>query len=96
MAQIVNIDIRLDQIPSQLVSEFRTREGSKGASVKLAVVQMRAADQYGNTHTVYIRQTQEQRARNEPRVYVGKGYIREIHTASTGQSNSASSDDLPY
>lgn len=69
------IEIDLDQIPGEFVHTFNRRDGSAGAKVKLQISSLRNADQFGNTHTVYLYRTKEERENGIPVKYVGKGKI---------------------
>ena len=41
--------------------------------INLVVDTKKETDQYGNTHTVYVSQSKEQREAKEPKKYVGNG-----------------------
>ena len=66
---MIKINVNLDAIPQ--ASIWQNKKGERMAT--LVVTDRREKDEYGNTHTVYINQTEEARTKGEPKVYVGKG-----------------------
>lgn len=66
---MIRISIELDKIPES--AKWTTKDGKKMVT---AIVAMRKeVDQYGYTHSVYLNQSEEEREKGEPRIYVGKG-----------------------
>ena len=65
---MIEIKLTLTDIPKELVFA-----GKKGKYIDLIVSEMKQADQYGNTHTVYIKQSKEDRQAKAEKIYVGKG-----------------------
>lgn len=64
------IDICLSDIPS----EARNKSEKNGKIyAKFVIDERKEKDQYGNTHSVAINQTKEQREAKEKKVYVGNG-----------------------
>ena len=66
---IINIGITLSEIPKEKI--INHSNGKK--YLNLTVTAMRQADEYGNTHTVYVQQSKEEREAKVDRVYLGKG-----------------------
>ena len=73
--------------------------------INLVVDTKKETDQYGNTHTVYVSQSKEQREAKEPKKYVGNGKEyksqhnapKQVETKPTeNKSDVAPIDDLPF
>ena len=67
--------------------------------INLVVDTKKETDQYGNTHTIYVSQSKEQREAKEPKKYVGNGKeYKSQHSAAkqmeTKQDNST--DSIPF
>lgn len=56
---------------------------------KMCLVKMKQADKWGNTHTIYMQQSQEEREARTDRVYIGKA--REY-----GNTIENTSKDFPF
>lgn len=67
------ISICLSDIPKDAI---RKADNNK-QYVSLVVDERKEADKFGNTHTVYLSQTKEDREARKPKVYVGNG--KEYH-----------------
>lgn len=64
---LIILDVCLSDIPKEDM-----KQGSNGKwYAKICCADRREPDQYGNTHSLYMSQTQEQRAANAQRKYVG-------------------------
>lgn len=94
------ISICLSDIPKELIK----MADNKKKYISLVVDKRREPDKFGNTHTVYINQTKEEREAKEAKIYVGNGkeYIFN-NQQSTPQNLTQSSippiddgDDLPF
>lgn len=67
---MINISICLSDIPA----EARKKSDSNGKIYASFVVDERKdVDKFGNTHSIAISQTKEERAAKKPKVYVGSG-----------------------
>ena len=67
---MIVVSICLSDIPA----EARTKNEKNGKTYASFVIdQRKTADNYGNTHSVAINQTKEQRENKVPKVYVGNG-----------------------
>ena len=67
---LINCSICLSDIPADRIKLF-DKNGKKYLSI--VVADLREADEYGNTHSVYIAQTKEEREAREKRTYIGRG-----------------------
>lgn len=95
------ISICLSDIPKDLI---KTADNQK-KYIRLVVDKRREPDKFGNTHTVYISQTKEEREARKEKIYVGNGkeylFNNQNQTASQPQqyqstSSSDNHDDLPF
>lgn len=95
------ISICLSDIPKDLI---KTADNQK-KYISLVVDKRREPDKFGNTHTVYISQTKEEREARKEKIYVGNGkeylFNNQNQTASQPQqyqstSSSDNDDDLPF
>lgn len=88
---------------SDLPKEKMTVGKNSKKYINLVVDKKKEVDKYGNTHTVYVNQTKEEREAKENKIYVGNG--KEYHfnnqqansqqpTDAPAQNDSA--DDLPF
>ena len=66
----INCSICLSDIPADRIKLF-DKNGKKYLSI--VVADLREADEYGNTHSIYISQTKEEREAREKRTYIGRG-----------------------
>lgn len=69
MAEMINVSLCVSDIPRDKI--FVAESGKKYISI--CVSELREVDQYENTHSVFIRQTKEERERKDKRTYVGRG-----------------------
>lgn len=79
---MINLDISLSDIPQEA-----RRTGKNGkVYTNIVVDKMKQVDAYGNTHTVYMAQSKEERAAKKDKVYIGKAkeIIFENNTISNG------------
>ncbi|MBO7315416.1 MAG: hypothetical protein J6U49_07110 [Alistipes sp.] len=67
---LINCSICLSDIPADRIKLF-DKNGKKYLSI--VVADLREADEYGNTHSIYIAQTKEEREAREKRTYIGRG-----------------------
>lgn len=66
---LINLSICLSDIPKE-----RIKIANNGKKYLAITVQdLREADEYGNTHSVYATQTKEEREAKEKRTYIGRG-----------------------
>lgn len=66
---LINLSICLSDIPKERIKI--TNNGKKYLAI--TVQDLREADEYGNTHSVYATQTKEEREAKEKRTYIGRG-----------------------
>lgn len=95
---LINLSICLSDIPKEAIKQ--STNGKKYLS--LTVQDLRETDEYGNTHSVSVTQTKEQRERKEKKVYLGRG--KEYHFAANNPTAeqvgsmpmATDVDDLPF
>jgi len=83
---MINTSINLSKIPKDKIID-----GKKGKYLNVTIDQLKEPDAYGNTHTVYISQTKEERAAKVAKVYLGSG--KEF--VCNGQSQQQSQPNAP-
>lgn len=66
---LINLSICLSDIPKDRIK--LANNGKKYLAI--TVQDLREADEYGNTHSVYATQTKEEREAKEKRTYIGRG-----------------------
>ena len=103
---MITINLNLSQIPKETIFD-----GKLGKYINLVVEERREPDRFGNTHTVYISQSKEEREAKKDKVYIGSGKEYKFEnkpkeepkpepkTPFTDQVNNDSenkSDDLPF
>ena len=64
---------------------------AKGKYLNISVVERREPDQYGNTHTVYMQQSKEERQARADKIYIGSGKAFVFNSSQAEQE-----DDLPF
>lgn len=98
MSTPISLHIDLTKIPRSAIYI-----GKKGKYITLIVWENRnGEDQYGNTHSVQISQTKEQREAGEKKVYVGNGKwmaarpMPSQQPVPQQQTQDAEHDDIPF
>lgn len=99
MADLITLSVCLTDIPKEKIKQ--ADNGKK--YLNICVAKRRETDQYGNTHTVYVSQTKEEREAKADKVYIGsaKEYVF-TPTAATSESVDAmppaddNDDSLPF
>ncbi len=66
---MVVCSICLSDIPKEKI----TNHANGKKYLNIVIAEKQTVDQYGNTHSVAINQTKEQREAKEPKVYIGSG-----------------------
>lgn len=66
---LINLSICLSDIPKDRIK--LANNGKKYLSI--TVQDLKEADEYGNTHSLYYTQTKEEREAKEKRIYIGRG-----------------------
>ena len=85
---LVNVSICLSDLPKDKIKQ--AANGKK--YINIVVADRKEADQFGNTHTVFVSQTKEEREAKTDKVYVGQGKAVEFTPPVTSPQ---SVDDLP-
>jgi len=72
--------------------------GQKGKYLTVIVSEMQQPDKYGNTHTVYIEHTKEEREAKAAKIYIGKGSAINFKPSSNPLPlpKEEEVDDLPF
>lgn len=71
MSELINVSICVSDIPKDRIHV--ADNGKKYISV--CVSELREQDRYENTHSVFMRQSKEEREARADRVYIGKGKV---------------------
>lgn len=82
---MISISIEMNKVPESA----KTEKNGK-VYLNLTVDKRKEPDNYGNTHSVSIRQTKEEREGKKPKVYVGSG--KEFIFNNNGNTNSGSNN----
>ena len=96
---LINCSICLSDIPADRIKLF-DKNGKKYLSI--VVADLREADEYGNTHSIYISQTKEEREAREKRTYIGRGKAEVFNSQQPSIDEVAAMppanfvDDLPF
>jgi hypothetical protein len=93
---LINISICLTDLPKDKI-----KEGKNGKKyINLCAASRKEVNQYGDTHTVYVSQTKEEREVNIPLTFVGAGkeFIPKAVTCESVNDMpvAGNTDDLPF
>ena len=94
---MINVSICVSDIPKELI-----KTGTNGKKyLNVVVDERKSPDSYGNTHSVAISQTKEERQAGNPKVYVGSGKEFLFDNQKKKQPDyvqlpDESSDNLPF
>lgn len=89
---MIKLNINLSAIPKEKIFN-----GKKGKYLTIITQEMKQPDSYGNTHTVFIEQTKEEREAKAEKIYIGKG--KETTFSGSANNNSTKEEensDLPF
>ena len=93
---LINISICLSELPKDKIKQ--ATNGKK--YINLVCASRKEASQYGETHTVYVSQTKEEREAGVQTIYVGSGkeFVPQTITAESIENMppAQDSDDLPF
>jgi hypothetical protein len=70
MAQIITVNLNMDKLDAS-----KAYIGKSGTYQSLVLLPLKQADKFGNTHTVVMSQSKEEREQNIPAIYVGSAKI---------------------
>jgi hypothetical protein len=96
---IINLSVCLSDLPKE---KMKAAGKDSKIYINLVVADRREADAYGNTHTVYVSQTKEEREAKTAKTYVGHGKMVDFTpVAATTESVDAMPvaedySDLPF
>lgn len=85
------IDICLSDIPKSSISKS-DKNGKSYA--KFVIDERKQPDNYGNTHSVAVNQTKEQREAKEAKVYVGSGKEYVFNANNTSKKTPTTGPDV--
>lgn len=93
---MINLGICLSDIPKERI--VTAKNGKKYLNV--TVDERRAVSQYGETHTVYISQSKEEREARAEKIYVGGGkeliFDKKIREAPAEEDTNVGGEKLPF
>jgi hypothetical protein len=92
---LINISICVSDIPKDKIKQ--ATNGKK--YLNLVCASRKEVSQYGETHTVYVSQTKEEREASVQTIYVGSGkeYVPQpVTIESVENMPPAQDDDLPF
>jgi hypothetical protein len=93
---LINISICLTELPKDKIKQA----GNGKKYISLCVASRKETDMYGNTHTVYVSQSKEEREANTKTVFVGAGKEFVPQSVSVESVNEMpvadNNDDLPF
>ncbi len=91
---MITASICLSDIPKERIVE--AKNGKK--YLNFVVDERREVGQYGDTHTVYLSQSKEERENKEKKVYIGSGkeYKFEKKETTLAEDMEQESDGLPF
>lgn len=84
MGQLISISVCLSDLPKDKIT---TSEKNGKKYISLIVDERKEADNYGNTHSVAVSQTKEEREAKEKKVYCGQG--KAFNFNASGQSGAS-------
>lgn len=96
--QLINVSIDLTKIDKNKIKDH----ANGGKYYNLVVATRQQPDNYGNTHTVYERSTEEEQRAGKARNYLGNGKVVTFmnNTPATDQpappADGSADDDLPF
>lgn len=96
---MITLSICLSDLPKE---KIQTASNGK-KYINLVVDKRKEAGKYGETHTLYVSQSKEEREAKEDKKYVGSGkeYVYNGHQSNTGQASASNeqqqnNDGLPF
>ena len=91
MSTVISVRLQLDKI-----DKTKIVVGEKGKYLNITVAERKETDQYGNTHTVYIQQSKEEREAKADKIYMGSGKAYEFESQTKNLVPGSEDDDLPF
>ena len=89
---LIEISVCLSDIPEN----YRKKAENGKWYANLVVADRKEADKYGNTHTVYCRQSKEDREVDKPKHYVGNGKSIDFNKKPSEKTPQIQDPDLPF
>ena len=69
------LDLDLLKIPANKLKVRKLKNGNKATFCNLILSERMNPDDYGNTHTVFVSQTKEERESKAPKIYIGSAKL---------------------
>lgn len=83
----LNLDLEL--IPAAYMTRKKRKNGMTGTFTKLILAAKKEPDQFGNTHSIFVSKTKEQREKNPETIYIGDA-------RPVGAGAPVKEEDLPW
>jgi hypothetical protein len=102
MSEISNISIDLTKIPKEKIKSVVKKDGTMAKYLDITVFTRDEPDQYGNTASLSISLSKEERAAKTPAIYLGNGkktYDSKapvVNEAPAVNQMGVTDDDLPF
>lgn len=87
---LIKVNIEIGSIPKE---KFFKSDKTGKIYLNVVVAERQSPDDYKNTHTVYLEQTEEERKAQKKKDYVGSGKLIEFKQAESAPINDS---DLPF
>ena len=84
---LINVRINLSK-----VDKDKLYKGEKGIYLDVVVAERKEASQYGQTHTVYMNPTKEEREKNADKIYIGDGTLKSFDNSLSESEK----EELPF
>lgn len=89
---MIKLDICLSDLPKDKI-----KQGDNGKKyIQLVCNERKEKDKYGNTHTISVSRTKEERERKTDIVYVGSGQEIIFTGGVNDMKQAGKTDDLPF
>jgi len=96
MSQIINISIDLNKIDKSKIKVV-TKNGVTYKNLDVTIFTKDEPDKYGNTASMSIAQTKDQRDAGEKTIYLGNGkVVFNANSVRTEPKNNSNNEDLPF
>lgn len=76
---IINAGINLSKIPPEKIKT----DGNGNKWVNVSVLELKQANEKGDTHTVIVNQTKDERESDTPKIFIGRGKLARFTVAQS-------------
>ena len=91
--------IRLDKIPADRIKKANSKN-EDGILISLTLAPLRKKDKFGNSHTIYVKRSREDKEAKTPPIYCGSGKefipYAEREQEEKPSYKQTEEDDYPY